>query len=56
MPRTIGTVISIGKASLRELETFYSVEDCYDLIEIATVDAHNSRLIAEQRSREEGSA
>jgi hypothetical protein len=32
-------------ATLHELATVYSIEDCYDLIEIAMVDAHNRRVL-----------
>ena len=28
---------------MHELDTVYSVEDCYDMIEVAAVDAHNRR-------------
>jgi hypothetical protein len=38
-------VISCKKASLRELDEWYSVEDVYDLLEIASVDAHNERVM-----------
>lgn len=30
---------------MHELNTTLSVEDCYDLIEIAVIDAHNAKLI-----------
>lgn len=36
-------------ATLHDLQTVYSVEDCYDMIEIALVDAHN-RKIAQPRT------
>lgn len=39
----IGTVISAGRATLHELDTVYGVEDLYDLLEIAVIDAHNQR-------------
>jgi hypothetical protein len=32
-------------ATLHELATVYSLKDCYDLIEIAAVDAHNRRVL-----------
>jgi hypothetical protein len=34
-------------ATLQELSTIYSVEDCYDFIEIAVVDAHNREIMRE---------
>lgn len=44
IPRTIGTVISSGKATLVELDTVLGSEDVYDLLEIITVDAYNSQI------------
>lgn len=38
-------MVSTGKATLAELSTVYGVEDMYDLIEIITIDAHNSRVL-----------
>jgi hypothetical protein len=32
-------------ATLHELQTIYSLEDLYDLMEIASVEAYNRRLI-----------
>lgn len=32
-------------ATLHELDSVYSLEDCYDLIEIGMVDAHNRALL-----------
>lgn len=32
-------------ATLHELSTVYSLKDCYDMIEIAVVDAHNLRVL-----------
>lgn len=45
MPRTLGTVISAGRATLHELETVYGMEDVYDMLEIIMVDAHNQRIL-----------
>jgi hypothetical protein len=42
----IGAAVSSGKATLRELQEFYSVEDLYDLIEVLSVDGYNRRLAA----------
>lgn len=30
---------------MTEIETVLSVEDCYDIIEVVTIDAYNSRVI-----------
>lgn len=32
-------------ATLHELGTVYGVEDCYDMLEVAAVDAHNRALM-----------
>ena len=41
---TIGLVLSAKMATLHEMQTVYGLEDVYDLLEIASVDAHNSNL------------
>lgn len=41
-------MISSGLATLHELGTVYSVEDAHDLLEIATVDGHNRRVLRKQ--------
>jgi hypothetical protein len=50
VPRTIGTVVSRGKATLYELQTVYGQEDLHDLLEIITVDSHNERVASERRN------
>ena len=42
MPRTIATVVSSGLARLIDLQTVYSVEDMWELLEIHAVDTHNA--------------
>lgn len=37
---------------LKDLDTHYSLEDMYDILEKAAVDAHNTKLIAKARERE----
>lgn len=44
IPGVIAAVISTGKASLHELSTSLSVEDCYMLMDIAVVDGYNQRV------------
>jgi hypothetical protein len=39
----IGAAVSTGLATLHELDTVYSVEDVYLLLEIAAVDRYNAR-------------
>lgn len=39
----IGAALSTGLATLGELSTVLGTEDAYDLIEIAAVNAYNSR-------------
>lgn len=51
MPRTIGAVISSGKATLVELDTVLGLQDVYDLLEIVAVDEHNRRTL-EKKSGE----
>jgi hypothetical protein len=40
-------VISHRLATLWELQTIYDLEDCYDMLEVMAVDAHNRRLMSE---------
>jgi hypothetical protein len=37
-------VLSLGLASMRDLDEHLSIEDCYDLIEVTRVKAHNRRV------------
>lgn len=53
VPRTIGAAISLKMASLQQLDTVYGVRDLYDLLEIASVDAHNRRMIEKQAIKEQ---
>lgn len=41
--RMIGLIVSSGKATLHELDTVYSIEDAYDLLEISIIDSQNRR-------------
>lgn len=45
VPASIGRVISSRLATLNELETVYSTEDLYNMLEIITVDDYNSALM-----------
>ena len=46
----IGSVISLyGGVMMRDLATVLSIEDCYDLLEVARVDAFNRRLVASKK-------
>ena len=40
----IAAVVSTGKASLNELQTTLSVEDCYVLMDVAVTDGANQRI------------
>lgn len=51
MPRVIGTLVSAKAATLFELQTVYSVEDAYNLLEIVNVDHHNERVIRGRHNR-----
>lgn len=39
----ISTLVSRKYATLHELDTEYSVQDAYDILEIITVDAYNKK-------------
>lgn len=43
MPRIIGTLIGAKLATLEQLQTVYSAQDAYDLLEIHAVDSHNEQ-------------
>lgn len=46
----IGAVLSVSGAktqALRDLDEWLSVEDCYDILEVAAIDNHNQRVISE---------
>ena len=45
VPPAIGAVVSRGLATLHELDTVYGTEDLYDLVEILTIDTHNTNLL-----------
>ena len=53
VPAIIGAAVSSGKATLHELDTIYSLEDVYDMLEIATIDAHNRRIMIERANKED---
>ena len=53
VPRLIGAVVSSEKASLRECEEYYSVEDLYDIYEIIVVDAENARRVSKATNRDQ---
>lgn len=42
-------MISAGRATLRELDTFYGLADLYDLLEIVMIDNENQRIATEPR-------
>ena len=45
VPPIIGACISHKAATLHDLQTVYSLQDAYDLLEIVNVDAHNQRIL-----------
>lgn len=47
MPLVIGMIISSGKATLRELQEYYSLEDAYNLMEVTSVDIENESRVRE---------
>ena len=34
---------------MRDLSTILSIEDCHDLLEVASVDAYNRRIMAKRK-------
>ncbi|WP_313687906.1 transcription elongation factor GreA [Pantoea sp.] len=44
IPRTIACVLSSKMATLHELDTVYSVQDLWWLIEVVSVDNHNNSV------------
>ncbi|WAT10153.1 transglycosylase [Rouxiella badensis] len=46
MSVTIASVVSSKLATLYECQTVYSLEDVYDLLEIASVDSHNTQILS----------
>lgn len=49
---SIGSVISCGKASLHECQEFYSLQDVYELLEIANVDSRNQAIMHKKMTKE----
>jgi len=37
--------LSLKAATLHEMQTVYGLEDVYDMLEVAMVDAHNQRTM-----------
>lgn len=46
MPHAIYAVVNSKLATLAELDTVYSLEDMWDLLEINSVNIHNQNVIA----------
>lgn len=42
-------MIALRLATMHELGTVYSIENCYDMIEIAMVDGYNRRILSKPR-------
>jgi hypothetical protein len=51
VPRVIALAITMDRprVSLLELQTVYSIEDLYDLLEVGAVTAYNERLSMKRR-------
>jgi hypothetical protein len=41
--------MSLPGVTLKDLQTFYSVEDVYDMLEVAAVNAHNREVMSKRR-------
>jgi hypothetical protein len=44
-----GAVVSLKLATLHECQTVYGMEDAYDLLEIAAVDAKNAEKLRKKQ-------
>jgi hypothetical protein len=42
-----GAIISKKLATLKDIQTFYTYEDCLDLLDIVLVDVHNENIMLE---------
>ena len=51
MSRTVGMILSHKAATLHELQTVYSLEDVYDMIEVLMVDNHNQEVLQKAAER-----
>ena len=49
VPQTIGVVVSSKMATLHELDTVLGLRDLHDLLEIQSIDAHNTRIASQAR-------
>jgi hypothetical protein len=45
VPKMLATVVSRGLSTLHELDTVYSTQDLYDMLEIIAVDSHNQYIL-----------
>ena len=50
----VGLPISKGMATLHEMETVYSLEDAWDMLEIMSIDNHNERVWNDFHNRQRG--
>jgi len=49
--RTVGMILSHKAATLHEMQTVYSLEDVYDMIEVLMVDNHNQEVLQKAAER-----
>lgn len=52
LPLIFGTIISKRLATLNEIRTIYTYQDCLDLLDIAYVDNYNNFLAIESSRKE----
>jgi len=54
VPASIASALSMDRpaVTLRDLQTDYSVEDLYDLLEVYMVNKHNERVVMEMMKRQ----
>lgn len=46
----MGVLVSRRLATLKELQTFYSLEDAYNMLEIIMVDNHNEHELTKEQN------
>jgi hypothetical protein len=49
-------VVSSGKATLRDCQEWYGLEDIYNILEVIATDAHNRRLVEKRSQATHGGA
>ena len=51
MPPLMATIVSSKHATLKELCTFYTLDDAYMLLDVIRIDNYNSQIIQDNAKR-----